>query len=99
MLLLDWSDRQTDCSNAYCPPYVWETQESQTIYFEVGENGADVLLEAHVDHAVGLIETEVAADLEVQHLLVQHVHETAGRRRYHVHAPVTITMETYYYGR
>jgi len=80
-------------------PMCGRHKKAKRSYFEVGENGADVLLEAHVDHAVSLVKTEVAADLEVQHLLVQHVHEAAGRRRYHVHAPVTITMETYYYGR
>jgi len=44
--------------------------ELLTAYFEIREDCADVLLKAHVNHAVGFIEAEVSADFEVQHLLV-----------------------------
>lgn len=56
------------------------------MYLEVGENGADVPLEAHVDHAVGLVQGQVAADVQADHLLLQQVHEAPGCRHHHVHA-------------
>jgi len=56
-------------------------------HFEIREDGADVLLKAHVNHTVGFIEAEVPANLQVQHLLVKHVHQTAWRCCYNVYTP------------
>ena len=41
---------------------------------EVGENGPDVLLKAHVNHPVSLVQRQVAADVQADHLLLQQVH-------------------------
>ncbi len=49
-------------------------------YLEVRENGADVLLEAHVEHSVRLVHHQIAADIEIHRFLPQHVHQSARRR-------------------
>jgi len=61
--------------------------KQSNVYFEIREDGADVLLKAHVNHTVGFIEAEVPANLQVQHLLVKHVHQTAWRCCYNVYTP------------
>lgn len=39
-------------------------------HLKVGEDGTDVALKAHIDHAVSLIQGQVAADVEADHLLL-----------------------------
>ena len=51
-------------------------------YFEVREDGPDVFLKAHVNHSVCLVKHHVPADVQGEHLLVQHVHQTT-RGGYH----------------
>ena len=57
-------------------------------HLEEREDGADVVLEAHVHHPVGLVETEVAAHVQGHHLLVEHVHEAAGGGHHDVYPAV-----------
>lgn len=38
-----------------------------------------VFFETHVDHSIGLIQTEISANVEKEQFLVQHVHQSAGR--------------------
>lgn len=40
-------------------------------HLEVGENSSDVFFKAHVNHPVGLIEGQVAADVQTDHLLLE----------------------------
>ena len=61
-----------------------QTQPNRS-YLEVGEDVPDVLLEAHVHHAVGLVDAEVATHVQPHHLLVQHVHQPARGGHQHVH--------------
>lgn len=42
---------------------------------EVGEDGLELVLEAHVQHPVRLVQHQVATDLQVEDLLVEHVRE------------------------
>ena len=53
---------------------------------EEGEDGSDVFLKAHVNHAVGLVQTQIATHVQVDDLLVQHVHEAAGSCHHDVDA-------------
>ncbi len=61
-------------------------EERLTLGLEVGEDGTDVFLEAHVDHAIGLVHADVAANVEGENLLVEEVHEAAGSCHCCVHA-------------
>ncbi len=51
----------------------------------VGEDRLDVLLEAHLEHLVGLVEDEEAELGEVEGALLEVVHDPAGRPDDHVH--------------
>jgi len=75
------------CSVLYPDKRSQKLIKQSNVYFEIREDGADVLLKAHVNHTVGLIEAEVPANLQVQHLLVKHVHQTAWRCCYNVYTP------------
>lgn len=54
-------------------------------HLEVGEDCADVALEAHVDHAVSLIQGQVTTDVQADHLLLQQIHEAPRGGHHHVH--------------
>lgn len=53
-------------------------------HLEVGENGSDVFLKAHVNHPIGLIQGQVAADVQTHHLLLEQIHQSAGGGNHHV---------------
>lgn len=59
-------------------------------YLKVREDSPNVLLKAHVNHPVSLIQSQIAADIQTHHLLVQQVHQSARSGHHHVH-PTTIT--------
>ena len=54
-------------------------------HLEVGEDGADVALEAHVDHAVSLVQGQVTTDVQADHLLLQQIHEAPRGGHHHMH--------------
>ncbi len=54
-------------------------------YLEVGDDVADLFLEAHVDHSIGLVEAQIAAHVQVEYLLVEHVDESARRGNDYMH--------------
>lgn len=54
-------------------------------HLEVGEDGADVTLKAHVDHTVSLVQSQVATDVQADHLLLQQIHEAPRGGHHHVH--------------
>lgn len=51
---------------------------------EVSQNGPNIFLKAHVNHSVSLIQAEVAADPQIETLLVQHIHQSAGSSYHNV---------------
>ena len=55
---------------------------------EIGENGSNVFLKAHVYHPVGFVHGKVPTDVQGHHLLVQHVHEAPGRGNHDVDSTV-----------
>lgn len=54
-------------------------------HLEVGEDGTDVALKAHVDHSVSLIQGQVATDVQTNHFLLQQIHEASRCGYHHVH--------------
>lgn len=70
--------------------------EAGVRHLEVGEDGTDVTLKAHVDHAVSLIQGQVATDVQADHFLLEQIHE-ASRRGYH-HVDTTENGETLQFG-
>ena len=62
---------------------------STALYLEIRENCSHILLKPHVNHPVSLIQSQVAADVQTHHLLLQQVHESAGGRHHHVDATET----------
>jgi len=54
-------------------------------HLEVGKDGADVALEAHVDHAVSLVQGQVTTDVQADHLLLQQIHEAPRGGHHHMH--------------
>lgn len=55
-------------------------------HLEIGENSSDVFFKAHVNHPVGLIQGQVAADVQAHHLLLEQVHQSARGGYHHVDA-------------
>lgn len=55
-------------------------------HLKIREDGPDVLLKAHIDHPVSLVQSQVAADIQTHHLLIEQVHQTARCGHHHVHA-------------
>mmetsp|Transcript_25927 Transcript_25927/g.38076 ORF Transcript_25927/g.38076 Transcript_25927/m.38076 type:complete len:290 (-) Transcript_25927:1257-2126(-) len=55
---------------------------------KIGEDLADFVLEAHVNHAISLVERQIAAQIQTDALLSKHVHETSRRRHTHVRAVI-----------
>lgn len=53
-------------------------------HFEIGEDGSDVFLKAHVNHPVSLIQSQVAADVQTHHLLLKQIHQSARGSDHHV---------------
>ncbi len=45
-------------------------------YFKVGYNVADFFFEAHVNHAIGLVEAQVSAHVQIDDFLIEHVNES-----------------------
>ena len=64
-----------------------DQQTAEMAYFEIREYCADIFLEAHVNHAICLVKTQITANFQIQHLLVEHVHETTRCCSYHMNAP------------
>ena len=63
-------------------------EERLTLRLEVGDDVAHLFLEAHVDHAIGLVEAQIAAHVQVEYLLVEHVDESSRRGHHYVHTSV-----------
>lgn len=57
-----------------------------TAHLEIGENSSDVFFKAHVNHPVGLIQGQVAADVQAHHLLLEQIHQPARGGYHHVDA-------------
>lgn len=55
-------------------------------HLEIGENSSDVFFKAHVNHPVGLIQGQVAADVQAHHLLLEQIHQSARGGYHHVDA-------------
>lgn len=55
-------------------------------HLEIGENSSDIFLKAHVNHPVGLVQGQVAADVQAHHLLLEQVHQSARGGHHHVDA-------------
>lgn len=66
---------------------VWSTA-GPAWYLEVGEDGADVSLKAHVNHPVGFIQRQVAANIQADHFLLQKIHQSSWGCHHHVHTTV-----------
>lgn len=57
------------------------------MHLEEGDDRSDVFLKPQVDHPVGLIQHQVAADVQSHYLLLQQVHQSTRRCHYNVAAP------------
>lgn len=78
----------------HCVAYLklchWQILCRGRSYLEIGEDGSDVFFEAHVNHPISLIQSQVAADVQTHHLLLQQVHQSAGSCDHHVDPTITI---------
>lgn len=64
--------------------------ERLTVRTNLADDLADLRLETHVEHAVGLVENEVSDAAEVRLLRLEHVDETAGRGDDDLHAALEV---------
>lgn len=58
---------------------------------KVREDGPDVLLKTHVNHPVSFIQSQIPADIQTHHLLVQQIHESARSGHHHMN-PAAVTQ-------
>ena len=57
------------------------------MHLEEGDDRSDVFLKPQVDHPVGLIQHQVATDVQSHYLLLQQVHQSTWRCHYNVTTP------------
>ena len=63
------------------------------MYLEVGKYGSDILLEAHINHPISLIQYKIAADIQCHDPFVQHIHEATRSSNRNVNTPANITRQ------